>query len=321
MQSVPIIDSNQIQAYTNYPDLIAEIKIGFSSSDTVVPLRHHHQYSNPEELIDSTLLIMPAWNPGKELGVKIVTVSPNNGKYNLPSIQGAYLLFNAHDGTVKAILDAKALTAKRTAAASALAATYLAVEDASVMLMIGTGVLARELILAHSSVRDLKKVYVWGRNYAKAEELCREFSEKGFEILPVKEIKTVIAEADIISAATLSQSPLILGKYLRNGQHIDLVGSYKKDMREADDETILRSQVFLDSYSAGLKESGDIVIPIEKGILRERDIRADMEELCSGTQEGRRNSDEITLFKSVGHAVEDLVAAKYYYNRILKNKP
>ena len=121
----------------------------------------------------------------------------------------------------------------------------------------------------------------------------------------------------IISCATLSKIPLVKGKYLRNGQHIDLVGAYKKDMREADDETIARASVFLDSYQLGLKESGDIVIPIQNGTLKESDIKADLFDLCSKLKLGRENYNEITVFKSVGHALEDLAAATYYYNKYI----
>jgi len=258
---------------------------------------------------------MPAWNPGEEAGVKIVTVSPNNGKYNLPSIQGTYIYLDAHNGMVKAIFAAKSLTVKRTAATSALAASYLAKKDASSLLMIGTGALSTNLILAHSSVRPIKKVFVWGRSIHKSQNICDELSNENFEIKAVETIEEVISEVDIISCATLSKTPLVLGKHLRKGQHIDLVGAYKKDMREADDETIKKSTVFVDTFEGGLKESGDIVIPLQNGTLKECDIKADLFELCSNKKEGRTSVNEITYFKSVGHALEDLAAATYYYKK------
>jgi ornithine cyclodeaminase len=314
METLLQISDKFIDDNTRYSELVSEIKNAFAGSAIEVPARHHHNFSNPEEEIDSTLLIMPAWNPGKEAGVKIVTVSPNNSKFNLPSIQGTYIYIDAHTGLVKAILEAKALTAKRTAATSALASSYLSKKNASSLLMIGTGVLSTNLILAHASVRPIKNVFVWGRNAAKAQIICKELANEKFNISAVDSIEEVISKVDIISCATLSKTPLVLGKYIKNGQHIDLVGAYKTDMREADDEAIKRSEVYVDTYQ-GLRESGDIFVPLQKGIISEKDIKADLFELCSNKKQGRQNDQEITYFKSVGHALEDLTAATYYYKK------
>ncbi len=319
MKNIAFIDDHYINQHTQFRALIHEIKKAFASSGIQVPLRQHHDFLNPKEGVDSTLLMMPAWNPGKEAGVKIVTVSPNNGKYNLPSIQGTYIYLDAHKGFVKAILAAKSLTAKRTAATSALAASFLARKDASSMLMIGTGVLSKNLILAHASVRPIKEVYVWGRNFEKAQSICNDLATENFNIKAIESISTVISKVAIISCATFTKTPLVLGKYLKGGQHIDLVGSYKIDMREADDEAILKSQVFVDTYEGCLKESGDIVIPLKNGIITENDLKADLFELCTKKKSGRQSDKEITVFKSVGHALEDLTAATYYYEKF-KNK-
>jgi len=315
MKDIALIDDKFINDNTDFSELITEIKLAFANDTVYVPQRHHHDFQNPKEGVDSTLLLMPAWNPSKEAGVKIVTVSPNNGKFDLPSIQGTYIYLDAHKGTVKAILGAKALTAKRTAAASALAASFLAKKDANSLLMIGTGALSKNLILAHASVRPIKTVYVWGRNFEKSQAICRELANENFSIKPIESIEEKISAVDIISCATLSKTPLIFGNYLKPGQHIDLVGAYKKDMRESDDVAIKKSLVFVDTYKGGLKESGDIVIPIQNGIISETAIKADLFELCSGKKQGRQNDQEITLFKSVGHALEDLAAATYYFNK------
>jgi len=315
MDSIRQIDNKYIENNTNFTELISALIDGFSSNSIIVPMRHHHDFPNPKVGSDSTLLLMPAWNPSKESGVKIVTVSPENGQFNLPSIQGTYIYFDAIKGTIKAILEAKSLTVKRTAAASALASSFLSAKNASSLLMIGTGALSTNLIKAHASVRPLKTVYVWGRNSKKAEAICAQFSNEGFSVLPIETIAEKISEVDIISCATLSKTPLVLGQYLRPGQHIDLVGAYKKDMREADNDVIIKSSVYLDTFQGGLKESGDIVIPMKKGILKESDIKGDLFQLCSSKKQGRINPEEITMFKSVGHALEDLVAAKYYYKK------
>lgn len=318
-KTIPYISDEFINENCQFNGLIEAIGKGFSNSDIIVPMRHHHDFSNPEEDIDSTLLLMPAFNPGKDLGVKIVTVSPNNGKYNLPSIQGMYLYLDAHKGNLKAILEAKSLTTKRTAATSALASSFLSKKNASSLLMIGTGALSINLIRAHSSVRPIKAVYVWGRTLDKAQKICDALKDERFTCIAIKNIEDKISEVDIISSATLSPTPLILGKYLKSGQHIDLVGAYKKDTREADDEVIKKASIFLDTYQGGLKESGDIAIPLSKGILYKETIKADLFELCNNSKTGRTSDDEITVFKSVGHALEDLVAASYIYN-LFQNK-
>tara|TARA_R110002049_G_scaffold38978_6_gene120449 strand:- start:42244 stop:43215 length:972 start_codon:yes stop_codon:yes gene_type:complete len=311
---IPFISDHFIDENCDFNALIETLKTGFSNGDIKVPMRHHHDFPNPKENTDSTLLLMPAFNPGKALGVKIATVSPKNGAYNLPAVQGMYIYLDGHKGFIKAILEAKSLTAKRTAAASALASSFLSRTNASSMLMIGTGALSINLIKAHSSVRPIKTVYVWGRNIDKAQKICNALKNESFTCIPIKNIEDRISEVDIISSATLSPTPLVFGKWLKKGQHLDLVGAYKKDTREADDEAITKSSVFIDAYQGGLKESGDIAIPLSKGILSKETVKADLFELCGNTKSGRTSDSEITLFKSVGHALEDLVAASYFYD-------
>jgi ornithine cyclodeaminase len=312
MDNITQIDANFIDTHTDFPELIQELKRHFLDQNIVVPLRHHHDFPNPEVDTDSTLLLMPAWNPSKNAGVKIITVSPKNGQFDLPSIQGTYIYLDATKGTIKAVLEAKELTVKRTAAASALASSYLSRKNSKSLLMIGTGALSTNLIKAHASVRSIDTVYVWGRNYEKAKKIASDLKSEFRSIHAIKTINEKISEVDIISCATLSKTPLVLGNQLRSGQHIDLVGAYKKDMRESDDDTILKASIFLDTFQGGLKESGDIVIPINSGILKREDIKADLIELAAGSSQGRISENEITLFKSVGHALEDLAAANYY---------
>ena len=318
MGPTPFITNDFIESHTDFGQLIDTLRVGFKENHVETPMRHHHDYPNPKEDIESTLLLMPSWEAGTDIGVKIVSVNPNNGKYDLPSIQGTYLYLNAHTGSLNAIFDAKALTAKRTAAASALAASYLAHPKASTLLMLGTGVLSANLIKAHATVRPIDKVYIWGRNFGKALKVARIFEKEDIEVIAIKEYDSYIQECDIISTATLSKDPLVDGSKLRKGQHLDLVGAYRKDMREADDASVLKSSIFLDTFQGGLKESGDIVIPLQKGILKEEDIKADLFVLCGGRHPGRENLDEITFFKSVGHASEDLFGARYYFEQYKK---
>lgn len=314
MESNIQIADNFIEKNTNFSELIAALEVGFSAENIVTPQRHHHDFSNPETGVDSTLLLMPAWNAGKDAGVKIATVSPENARYGLPAIQAIYVLLNAVTGITKATMQAKSLTAKRTAATSALASSFLSKKDASSLLMIGTGALSTNLIRAHATVRPIKNVYVWGRNYKKATAVCDALKGEQFNCQSLEAIADKISEVDIISCATLSKTPLVLGKQIRAGQHIDLVGAYKNDMREADDALISRASVFVDAFGA-IHESGDIAIPLEKGILTKDKIKGDLFSLCSGKNKGRTDEKEITVFKSVGHALEDLVAASYYYKK------
>lgn len=313
MQHIVNIPEDFVAGQHDFSGLIAALQEAFSLEDTLVPQRHHHDFPNPATGADTTLLLMPAWRPGREGGVKLVTVSPENGRFHLPSIQAMYVLFDADTGTVKASFQAKALTAKRTAAASALASHFLSRANSRSLLMIGTGALSQELIRAHSQVRPIQKVYVWGRNPDRARLVCDLFVDDPLEVVPVASIAESIGEVDIVSCATLSPTPLVLGAGLSPGQHIDLVGSYRKDTREADDATMARASVYVDTLQGGLRESGDIVIPLKNGTLTQSDIQGDLFGLCAGRVKGRDRDTGITVFKSVGHALEDLTAASYYY--------
>ncbi len=317
MDKIAQISNQFIEENTQFIDLIDHIQKAFSSKKTIAPLRYHHDFPNPKVGSDTTLLLMPAWNPSENAGVKIVTVNPENAQFDLPSIQGTYIYLDATKGTIKAILEAKSLTAKRTAAASALASSFLSHKGASSLLMIGTGALSINLIKAHAAVRPITQVYIWGRNFEKATTLAKRLKNESFTVTPIQTIEEKIKNVAIISCATLSKAPLVLGKHIQPGQHIDLVGAYKKDMRETDNEAITKASVFVDTYQGGLKESGDIVIPLQEGILKESDIKADLFELCSHSKIGRTSQEEITLFKSVGHAIEDLAAAAYYYKKYI----
>ena len=316
MDNIPFVSDRFIDEHTDFKILIERLRAAFAADSVLVPQRHHHDFPNLDEGVESSMLLMPAWDPGNNAGVKVVTVSPNNKNYNLPSIQGIYLFFDATKGSVRAIFDAKALTNNRTAAASALASSYLSRKDSSSMLMIGTGALSPHLIAAHASIRPLRKVYVYGRNTEKARAVAASFSEEEFTVTAIENLEPTISEVDIISCATLAVEPLVLGKYLRPGQHLDMVGAYRKEMREADDQALLKSSVFVDNFTGALKETGDILIPLTEGVIQKTDIKADLFGLCGGHDSGRINSEEITFFKSVGHALEDLVGANYYFEQL-----
>ena len=256
---------------------------------------------------------MPAWQTGQYMGVKLITMCPQNAEISLPSIQGMYLLFNAETGEPLAQIDAPTLTNLRTAAASALAAKLLANSDVSNFLMVGTGSLAPYLIRAHAAIRKYSNLRIWGRNLPKAKRVASALRGR-VNLEVVENLQDAVEDADVVSVATLSRNPLILGDWLRPGMHLDLVGSYKPDMREADDKAITRSSIYIDTGHA-VKETGDLMIPMANGIISESDIKGTLVDLCCQTATPRESAADITLFKSVGHASEDLIAGIMAYEQ------
>jgi ornithine cyclodeaminase len=293
----------------SFPKLINALQCAFTENITVPP-RLHFDIENPSASRETTLLMMPAWQVGDVAGVKLVTVAPDNHKHQLPSIQGTYLLFDVKTGALKATMDAPSLTAKRTAAASALAARFLSRENSKILLVVGTGTLAPQLIEAHASVRPIEIVYVWGRNIEKAQRVCQQVKHLGLKCEAIENLKEHVIKADIISCATLSTKPLIFGEWLQKGQHLDMVGAYRPDMREMDDQCLLRSQIFVDNMESALRETGDLAIPLHEKVIFPEDIKADLFSICDKSYIFKRKVEDITVFKSVGHALEDLTAAK-----------
>ncbi len=306
-----IITAAEVEAALEFKDLIERLRETFRKG-AEVPVRHHHAIGGGS---DATLLLMPAWQSGRHIGIKMVTVFPHNGERSLPSVMGAYLLLSGSTGEPLAMIDGPTLTVKRTAAASALAASYLARQDSERLLMIGTGALAPYLIRAHAEVRPICNVLIWGRNADKAEQLARRLNRRDFKVAATTDLEAAVQGAHIISAATMTLEPLIRGAWLQPGQHLDLVGGFRPDMREADDEAVSRARVFVDTRDGACSEAGDIVQPLESGVLTEDDIAADLFDLTRGERAGRRYYDQITLFKSVGTALEDLGAAQLAYER------
>ncbi|MFN3506804.1 MAG: ornithine cyclodeaminase family protein [Allorhizobium sp.] len=305
-----ILDPLQTRGYLDWDATIAALASMFQSG-CVMPVRHHHTVGVPGEA-DATLLLMPAWQPGQYIGVKLVSVFPDNHLRALPAIHGSYLLSSGRTGELLAVLDGGELTARRTAAASALAARYLAREDASTLLVVGTGRLSVNLIEAHSRVRPIKRVLIWGRDKTKAAEAAAEAGKLGHQVTVADNLETAARQADIISCATLSRSPLICGEWLKPGSHLDLIGAFTKDMRESDDEAVRRARVFVDTRAGAFAEAGDILQPIASGVITEDHVIGELADLVGGRQ-GRRSSDDITLFKSVGAALEDLAGAILAY--------
>ena len=312
MNHLPFLNQTELEALHDYPLLIKHLEQALAESQIQYPLRQHYAYGEA-----NTLLTMPSWENGRDIGIKLVTVTPANQKRELPSIQGVVVYFDADTGAPLAILDAATVTRKRTAAASALASKLLSRSDSTSLLLLGTGALAPELIRAHTSVRPIETVYLWGRTPAKAQRIQEMFADSPCQVQAVTDYSQVAPSVDIISTATMAVDPLLSSLHLTAGQHLDLVGSYLPHMREADDSVIERVDIYVDNRPGAEKESGDILQPLQNGIMTTEDIRGTLAELCQGVVPAREQAKQITLFKSVGFALEDLVAARFYHERYL----
>jgi alanine dehydrogenase len=309
-----LLDAAAVDAALAYDRLIDRLAEAFREGCRA-PLRHHHEVEVPGRAEAGTLLLMPAWQPGRQMGVKLVGVFPGNQEAGLPSVQGVYVLFDAATGTPQAVLDGQSLTVRRTAAASALAARFLAREDSETLLMVGAGALAPHLIAAHGTVRSFRRVRIWNRAPDRARRLASELAERGLAAEAVSDLAASVRDADVASCAPMAREPLIRGEWLRPGTHLDLVGGFTPAMREADDEAVRRARVFVDTRTGAFSEAGDIVTPLRTGVLREDEVAGELAELCRGDIGGRRSADEITFFKSVGASLEDLAAAALVYER------
>lgn len=312
------LDAEQVQNALPWGLMIDALSDIFARDDVCSPVRHHHNIQVPGEP-DATLLLMPAWIPGEFLGVKQVNVFPGNNARNLPGLSSHYQLSCGKTGRPLVLLEGNEITARRTAAASALASRFLSREDSSELLMVGAGRMARRLIPAHMSVRPIQHVRVWDRHSAGAEALVAELRESGIdaEVCTDDQLQQAAGHADIISCATMATEPLILGDWLKPGAHLDLVGSFTPTMRETDNRAMQRCNVFVDTRAGALSETGDLIIPIREGAFAEDSICAEFSELCRGLHGGRAALEDpansITLFKSVGDSREDLAAAILAY--------
>ena len=304
------IDADAVKRLTEFAPLVEAIRSMFRK-DCVMPARHHHTVEVPGEP-DATSLLMPAWTVGEYLGVKLVNVFPGNQARGLPAVSGVYVLFDGTTGEALAMIDGGELTARRTAAASALAGDYLARKDASRLLIVATGRLAANQVGAWRAVRPIGRVAVWGRDRGRAARVVEQL-DSGIEASVATDLQAAVAGADIISCATLASEPLIRGDWLLPGQHLDLIGGFTPAMREADDEAVRRATVFCDTRAGATVEAGDLTQPLESGVLKPEGIAADLYDLCRGDHAGRSSDDEITLFKSTGAALEDLAAALLAY--------
>jgi ornithine cyclodeaminase/alanine dehydrogenase-like protein (mu-crystallin family) len=303
------IDADATRRALPFPALIAALRRAFAAG-AEVPRRQVLSVEGTDRP-SGTFLVMPAWRPGAYLGIKTVAVFPGNAARGQATLHASYLLNDATTGAPLALIDGDEITARRTVAASALAASFLARTDATRLLVVGAGRIAALLPEAMASVRPIARVGIWSRRPEPAERLATTLRGQGVEAFVEPDLRAAVGAADIVSCATLSTAPLVHGEWLREGSHLDLIGSFTPAMREADAAAVARSRVFVDTVEA-LEKSGDLLEAVAAGAFAADALQGTLETLCRGAQ-GRAESNEITLFKSVGSALEDLAAAELVF--------
>ncbi|MGZ5216726.1 MAG: bifunctional Delta(1)-pyrroline-2-carboxylate/Delta(1)-piperideine-2-carboxylate reductase [Caldimonas sp.] len=305
-------DAAQTRVALPFERLVPALRAMFAAGASVPP-RHVHEIVAPDGAT-LTSLIMPAWLPGRYYGIKVINVAPGNVARALPALHASYLLYDATSGVPLALIDGDELTARRTAAASALAATWLARVDAHHLFVVGSGRVARLLPDAYRAVRPIDRVSVWSRSPEHAEACAEEMRARRIPAVAVHDLEAAARAADIVSCATLASTPLIHGRWLRPGCHLDLIGTFTPAMREADDDCFAAAAIYLDTEEA-LQKSGDLLGPMQRGVFGRGDIRGTLVALARGAATGRRSAEERTVFKSVGTALEDLAAAIEVFER------
>ncbi len=309
MSALKMIDAEAVHAAVDYPSLVDALREIYR-----VGCDHNELLRLSLASASGTVanfLLRPAWQRDRHIGVKLVSLFPDNNARGLPSVLGLYVLIDGATGEPLACIDGTSLTLYKTAANSALGAAYLARDDAETMLMVGAGALAPHVIEAHAAVRPIRRVAVWNRTPERAEALAGECTRPWLAVTATRDLEGAAREADVISCATMTVDPLIVGAWLKPGAHVDLIGGFTPEMREADDEAVRRSRVFVDTREGTLEEVGDIAIPLARGVIGEADIVGDLTQLARGECDGRRSPNEITLFKNGGGGNQDLATAQY----------
>jgi ornithine cyclodeaminase len=301
-----IVDAAATRAVLPFERLIPALRTMFARGCEVPP-RHVHELAAGDGA-GLTSLIMPARLPGVAYAVKIINIAAGNAARGLPALQASVLLHDAASDVPLALIDGDEITSRRTAAASALAAGWLAREDARHLLIVGAGRVARLPPAAHHVVRPIARVSVWARSHEAAAAHADELRGDGFDAQPADDLADAAAAADIVSCATLAREPVVHGSWLRAGTHLDLIGSFTPAMREADDEALRGARIYVDTDEA-LAKSGELLGPIARGVLAAGEVQGTLPPLCCGEVRGRQTVAELTVFKSVGNVLEDLAAA------------
>lgn len=264
--------------------------------------------------------LMPGYLPEeKTAGAKIISVFPDNHKKGLPSHQGAIALFDMENGQIKAVIDGQGITAVRTAAASAVATRSLAGAGAETLAIIGTGEQANSHLEAMLLVRPIRKVYVWSPTTAHARGFAEDMSRRfGVPVEAAGSVQEAVMDADIVCTVTASATPVLKGEWLKEGVHINAVGACRAPDRELDTTCVQRASLFVDRLESAVHEAGDYLIPLAEQAIAPQHIKAEIGAVFSGAAPGRQTAEEITLFKSLGLAVEDLAAACHIYEEAVR---
>lgn len=317
------IKADEIKTAKSLPfkKLVDALERGFALG-CVQPERQHLKMEKNDQTTP-IMLIMPAWSKPEDdkqyLGVKIVNIYPDNRLKNLPGLTSTYILYNGKTGEELAILDGNTLTARRTAATSALAARYLSLPQSKKLAIIGAGKVAQLLAEAFSVVRPIEEITLWNRTKDYAFHLAEKLGNEGFSVKIADSVEEAVANADIVSAATLSTEPLIRKKWLKHGTHVDLIGAFAPHMRESDDDLVSQAKLYIDTPEA-IDEAGDLCVPIKQGIIVRTDILATLSELVTAKKRVSRDENDITLFKAVGSALADLYAAKLGFETMISTR-
>ncbi|NTZ85644.1 ornithine cyclodeaminase family protein [Burkholderia metallica] len=290
----------------DFESLVARLRQAFVDG-CHVPLRHSHVV-NAGSADEGTVLIMPAWKDHGYLGIKTVNIFPGNAEHGMPGLHSTYVLYDGRTGRPLAQLDGNEITSRRTAAASALAATYLARRDASRLVLLGAGRVGSLVPLAYRSQLPISHVEVWDKDPEAVARLVDRLTNAGFDAAPVTHLEDSVRRADVVTCATLATEPIVHGQWLAPGSHLDLIGSFTPRMREADDDCFRQAEIYVDTDEAAQK-SGDLLGPLARNVIAPDRLSRTLTALCRGEAQGRTNDHQRTVFKAVGTALEDLAAA------------
>lgn len=304
------ITYDEVAPLLNWPDAVAALRSGHERPKAQVA----DMFLGP---IDRSLLSRGAFIEGLGFGVKSVTIFGKNPQANLPSIQGAMFTFEPEHGQLTAIIENRLVTEYKTAADSVLGASLLARPDSETLLIVGAGTVARSLIRAYTALfPSIKRIMVWARRNEQAEALVRDVRIAGVDTAAAADLAEAAGKADIISSATMARDPVLRGTWIKPGTHVDLIGAFKADMREADDALISGGSLFVDSRNTTIQHIGELTIPIAAGVITPEAVKGDFYDLIGGAATGRGSDAEITVFKNGGGAHLDLMIADYIARRM-----
>lgn len=305
-----VFDADEVHRLLDYPSLVEALRAAHAADR--MPLSRSSVMGEPPGEANKFVSLV-AWAAGDVIAVKLVGVFPANLALTPPepSVQGLVTLFHGATGRPLLAADGAAMTFRKTAADSALGADLLARRDAAVLLVVGAGGLAPHVALAHAAVRpSLREVLIWNRTAGRAAAVAAGLAARGLPARPVSDLDAAVARADVVSCVTMSTVPLVKGALLKPGAHVDLVGAYLPEMREADDDVVRRARLFVDTRH-GCDGSGEIAEPVARGLITLGSIEADLFDLCAGRHPGRTAPGDVTMYKNVGGGHLDLFTARH----------